>query len=175
MCDHLLVLLKSCWSIIFFIDLLTILVTNFLASVITYFLSQLLEGNILCELSNNFHSQKPKKKSIKFLKIWINQKFQIKVCACSDMFDVYSSKLKPLFNCSNILTFSWVGIVFMGTYFLSHALLDITQSVVQFSWTLLSQLINSISRLLQKLLKYFNGTVILLSPFHYHHHFQHFL
>lgn len=121
LCDHLLVLLKPCWSIMFFIELLTVLVTNVLPSIIKlYFLSQLLEGNILCELSNNFHSQKPKKKSIIFLKIWINQKFQIMVCACSDI-SVWCSfqaidLLKHLFYCSNIFTFSWVGKIIMGTY-----------------------------------------------------------
>ena len=43
------------------------------------------------------------------------------------------------------------------------AIVDITQSLVQFNSRLILQLINGISKDLQKLLKYFSGTAIFTS------------
>ena len=90
------------------------------------------------------------------------------------MFDSYLFQLivllKPDFNFwSNFA--SWIDKVTTGTYsfvsvswnFPSPVELVITQSLDYVNSRLTSQLINGISRLLQKLLKCFNGTIILTS------------
>ena len=59
--------------------------------------------------------------------------------------------LKPDFICCNIANaVAWPA-----------AALDITQFADQVKMRIISQLINCILRVLQKLLKYFNGTIIL--------------
>ena len=79
--------------------------------------------------------------------------------------------LKPDFNCSNNFSLSFVDKVTTGTYkFVSVVLnfpgpveLVITQFDDHVKFKLTSQLINDISRALQKLLKYFNGTILSTS------------
>ena len=74
------------------------------------------------------------------------------------------------FNCCNNFALSSIDKVTTGTkrFCISYckfvawfsAALDITQFAGQVRMRLISQLINGISRVLQKLLKYFNGTII---------------
>lgn len=116
LCDHLLGLLKPCWSIMFFIELLAVLVTNVIPSITINLNSRKEMSSVSYPIISILKSQR---KNL-FLKIWINQKFQIMVCACSDI-SVWCSfqaidLLKHLFYCSNIFTFSWVGKIIMGTY-----------------------------------------------------------
>ena len=79
-------------------------------------------------------------------------------------------RLNPDFNCCNSLALSWVHKVTTGTQsfasvitnvvFLLLASLNVTKFGDQVGMRLISQLINAISRVLQKLLKYFNGIII---------------
>ena len=79
--------------------------------------------------------------------------------------------LKPDFNCWSNFALSWVDKVTTGTYsfvsvienFPSAVELVIAQSLDQVKRRLSLQLINGISRVLQKLLKYFNGTIFSTS------------
>ena len=79
--------------------------------------------------------------------------------------------LKPDFNCWSNFALSWVDKVTTETKSFASALanltapveLVITQIDEQVKMRLISQLVNSISRGLHKLLKYFNGTIILAS------------
>ena len=79
--------------------------------------------------------------------------------------------LKPDFNCWSNFSLSLVDKVTTRTYnfvsvianFPSLVELRITQSLDHVSIRLTSQLINDISSVLQKLLKYFNGTIISTS------------
>ena len=79
--------------------------------------------------------------------------------------------LKPDLNCWSNFGLSWVDKVTTRRYnfvsvisnFLLPLELVITQSLDQVKIRLTSQLINGISRVLQKLLKYFNDTIIWTS------------
>ena len=79
--------------------------------------------------------------------------------------------LKPDFSCWSNFSLSLVDKVTTGTYnfvsvisnFPSPVELVITQSLDYVKIRLTSQLINGISRVLQKLPKYFNGTIISTS------------
>ena len=79
--------------------------------------------------------------------------------------------LKPDLNCYNNFSLSSVDKVTTGTYkfvpvilnFPSPRELIITQFVDHIKFELTPQLIKGISRVLQKLLKYFNGTIISTS------------
>ena len=79
--------------------------------------------------------------------------------------------LKPDFNCCSNFALSWVDKVTTATEsfvsvianFPSAVEVVITQSLDQIEIRLASQLINDISGVLQKLLKYFNDTVISTS------------
>ena len=74
--------------------------------------------------------------------------------------------LKPYFNCSSSFALSWVDKVTQSyisviANFVFPAAEEITQSVDQVKIRSISQLIKGISRVLQKLPKYFNSTGIL--------------
>ena len=98
-----------------------------------------------------------------------------KACSVSD-FEWYFFQLivrfNPDFNCCNSFAISSVDKVTTGTWsFVSvianfaawfAAALDVTQFADQVRMRLISQLINGISRVLQKLLKYFSGISILI-------------
>ena len=79
--------------------------------------------------------------------------------------------LKPDYNCCNSFALSWVGkittrtrsVVSVIANFSTPAESVITQVDEQVRMRLVSQLIKGISRVLQKLLKYFNGTAISTS------------
>ena len=79
--------------------------------------------------------------------------------------------LIPDFNCWSNYALSWVDNVTTGTKsfvsvianLIAPVELVITQVDDQVKMRLTSQLINGISRVLQKLLKYFNGTIISTS------------
>ena len=79
--------------------------------------------------------------------------------------------LKPHFNCSSRSALSWVDKVTTGTSsfvsvilnFVFPVAVEITQFSDQVKMRLISQLINGISGVLQKLLKYFKGTAISTS------------
>ena len=91
------------------------------------------------------------------------------------MFDSYLFQLnvflKPDFSCRSNSSLSLVDIVTTGTYnfvsvisnFPSPIELVITQSLDHVKMRLISQLINGISSVLQKLLNYFTGTFISTS------------
>ena len=92
--------------------------------------------------------------------------------ACTDTFSWYFFQLIVLlkldFNFSSNLILSWVDKVTTGTYsyvsvianVVAFVSLDNTHLLDQVKMRLISQLIKDISRILQKLLKYFNGTII---------------
>ena len=80
--------------------------------------------------------------------------------------------LKSSFNCSNSFALSVVDRVTSETYsfcisYFKHcclssgALESIAHSLHQFNIRFTSQLISSISKILQKLLRHFNGTILL--------------
>ena len=82
-----------------------------------------------------------------------------------------SVPLNPDFNCCSNFVLSWVDKLITGAYSLVPLIanivdwfalvLDKTQFIDQIRMRLISQLINDISTVLQKLLKYFGGTFIL--------------
>ena len=72
--------------------------------------------------------------------------------------------LKPDLNSWSNFALSWVHKVTTGTNFVSPIAEEITQSLDHVKMRLTSQLINGISRVLQKLLKYFNGISIWILP-----------
>ena len=96
-------------------------------------------------------------------------------CAYVFMSDSYLFQLiillKPDFNCWSNFALSGVDKVTTGTYsfvsvianFYSPSELVITQSLEHVKRSSTSQIINGISRVLQKLHKYFNGTIISTS------------
>ena len=80
--------------------------------------------------------------------------------------------LKRDFNCSSSFALSWVDKVTTGIYSFVSVIVNVASWLAiglsilkhlldQVRIRLISQLINDISRVLQKLLKYFNGTLIL--------------
>ena len=77
--------------------------------------------------------------------------------------------LKPYLNCSSTFTLSWVDEVITGTWSFVPAIvnvaalvsLDNTHLSDQVKMRLISNLMKGISRLYQKLIKYFNRTNIL--------------
>ena len=77
--------------------------------------------------------------------------------------------LKPDFNCCICFALSWVDKVATGTQSFVSVILNLVAPVEsnalsdQFKMRLISQLINGISRVLRKLLKYFYGTAISTS------------
>ena len=82
--------------------------------------------------------------------------------------------LKPDFNCSNTFALSWVDKVTTTTWifvsvienvapWFATSVETITQFADQVKIRLISQLVKGISRVLQKLPKYFNGTIISTS------------
>ena len=74
--------------------------------------------------------------------------------------------LKPDFNCCNKVTtetLRFLSLIVNTDIWSAIGASIIYQSVEQVRIRLISRLINGISRVLQKLLKYFNGTIILTS------------
>ena len=105
--------------------------------------------------------------SIKMSKYWFNPSVDNFVWYLFQLIVL----LKPDFNCCNSFALSWIDKVIAGKDSFACAILnfaipvaeEITQSSDQVKMRLISQLINGISRVLQKLLKYFNDTAISTS------------
>ena len=75
---------------------------------------------------------------------------------------LYSSQiLKPDFNCCNRSVLSWVYKITIGTQSFISVIANVVNS--QTKMRLISQSIDGISTVLQKLLKWFNDTIILAS------------